>query len=557
MDEGSTELVKHITSRQQRLESDRANFTDRWQDVADYVCPYRDDIRGTLVAGEAKGKKIFDGTAEGAAILAADGIHGYHVSPAFPWFQYSMNVPAVNKIPEVKKWLQDTAENMYMALNRSNFYTEMWSFIYDGFTIATSTMYAEEDLNNGRIAFEAVHPGECYIAENRYGEVDCMYRKRKITARKLVQMFGKDKVSEQVKNAYENQPFTEFEVIHAVYPREEYDDRKKDGKNKPFASVWLLMSGNTILREAGFDFFPYNVWRYLKTGKSPYGVGPAMFAMADIKSLNLMSKTIQGAAQMHVEGAYNIPSYLEGKTQLRPRGLNYVKDQDRITRIDTGAGAFPVGIDREQAKQQSIKERFHVDTFLMLTSMQQNAKERTAYEVSELMGEKAAVLGAELGPLNTVLDGIHDQVYRIEYAAGRMPEIPEVLYSLQKQNPHLRFDPTYMGPLAQAQRERFQGDGFNRFIQKAGPLVQVDPTVLDNVDLDEAIRDIADTTGVKSEIIRSKEAVQQIRQQKQQALQAEQAKQDAERLAGGMKDVASADKDTGGAITRGMANAQA
>jgi len=146
MDTTNDNLAKMVSSRQQKLESDRATHTSLWQDVADYVCPYRDDIRGNLVAGEAKGRKVFDGTAVSAAVLAADGIHGYHVSPAFPWFQYTMNRKSANKIPEVKLWLQETEFNMYTALNRSNFYAEMWSFIYDGFTIATASMSAEEDL---------------------------------------------------------------------------------------------------------------------------------------------------------------------------------------------------------------------------------------------------------------------------------------------------------------------------------------------------------------------------------------------------------------------------
>lgn len=551
MDTTNDNLAKMVSSRQTKLESDRANHTDRWQDVADYVCPYRDDIRGTLVAGEAKGKKIFDGTAVSAAVLAADGIHGYHVSPAFPWFMYVMNRKAANKIPEVKLWLQETEFNMYTALNRSNFYAEMWSFIYDGFTIATASMFAEEDLAEGRIIFEAVHPGESYIAENRYGEIDCFHRKRKLSARKMIQMFG-DKCPEQIKNCYKNQPFTEFEVIHAVYPREDFDPRKKDVLNKRYASVWLLMTGNIVLRESGFEEFPYNVWRYLRTGKSPYGISPAMLAMADIKGVNLMGKTLQGAAQLAVDPSYTVPAYLEGKVQLRPRGINYVKDsQDKILPVNTGS-TFPVGIDREEAKQRSIRERFHVDTFLMLTSMQ-NRGDRTAYEVSEMMGEKAAVLGAELGPLNTTLDSILDRVYQIEFDAGRMPEPPEALYALYEQDPHLRFDPMYMGPLAQAQRERFQNDGFRKFMIQVGPIAEIDPSVLDNFDLDEASRMIADMASIPQEIIRPKEAVEEIRTDRQEALQAEQMKEDMERLVAGAKDLSAADKD--GTITQSVMQA--
>lgn len=548
------DLAKQILSRQNHLENLRANYTDRWQEVADFVCPYRDDIRGNLVKGEAKGKKIFDGTAVSAAVLAADGIHGYHVSPAFPWFKYQMNRKQVNKIPVVMDWLQENEFNMYMVLNRSNFYSEMWSFIYDGFTIGTAVIYDEEDIAEGRHIYECVPPGESYIEENRYGEIDVLHRKRKLTARKLVQMFP-DKITEDVKVVAQNDPFHEFEVIHAVYPRDEFDTRKKDSKNKRFASVWLLLSGNTVLRESGFDKFPYHVWRYLRDGKSPYGLSPAMLAMSDIKGINLMSKTIQGAAQLHVEGAYNIPEYLQGKVQLRPRGQNFVKSGDSITRVDTGSGTFPIGIDREQAKQQSIRERFHVDTFLMLSTMQAQSGNRTATEVIEMMAEKAAILGAELGPLNTILDNLLDYTYEIEVNAGRMPEPPDVLFEISATDPNLRFDPQYMGPLAQAQRDRFQSDWVTKLTNRLTPIIQIDSSVVDNIDTDEAARTIIESAYPPSEILRTKDEVIQRRVQRQMAQEQEQRKQDMERFASGAKDMAQAEQASGGSLTESVMGA--
>jgi len=434
----------------------------------------------------------------------------------------------------------------------------MWSYIYDGFTLGTAPIYPEEDIVTGRIIFESVHPGEAFIAENKYGEIDILHRKRKIAARKLVQMFGKENCPDPVKQAYENSPFHEFEVIHAVFPREEFDSRKMDGKNKRFASVWILSGGQHLLRESGMDQFGYQVWRYLRTGKDPYGVSPAHLAMADIKGLNLMSKTLLGAAQLAVDPAYNVPSYLEGKVQLKPRGLNYYKEGsgDYITPVNTGSN-FPVGIDREQAKQRSIKERFHVDTFLMLANLEGRGQ-RTAYEVSQMMSEKAAVLGAELGPLNTELDHILDRVYDIETAAGRMPQPPDMLLEMADKDPHLRFDPVYMGPLAQAQRERFTKDGLSKFIMDLGPLAQAAPDVLDNFDTDEMALEYAEIDNIPGHLIRGKGKRDAIRQGRMQAQQAATMKDSLEQVAPAVKDLAAADKDTGGALSGmmgGMARA--
>jgi len=555
MAETNESLVKLITGRQSKLESEKSGFNNRFQEVADYVCPHLEDMRGTLQPGAKKGSKIYDGTAEGAAVLAADGIHGYHVSPAFPWFKYMMNRKKVNAVPQVKEWLQEIEFNMYMALNRSNFYSEMWPYIYDGFTIGTVPIYPEEDLSDARIIFETVHPGEIFISENKYGEIDILHRKRKRTARQLVQMFGADNLTPAVKMTYDNQPFQEYEIIHAVFPREEYDDRMKDAKNKRFASVWLLSAGNHICRVSGYDFFPYHVWRYMRTGKEPYGISPAILAMADIKGLNLISKSLLGAAQLAVDPAYTVPSYLQGKVQLKPRGLNYVTNyQDRILPVNTGSN-FPVGIDREQAKQRAIKERFHVDTFLMLANLNEGRGQRTAYEVSELMAEKAAVLGAELGPLNMQLDQILDHVYNIENSAGRMPRPPDILVVMAGEDPYLRFDPVYMGPLAQAQRERFQKEGIRKFFAEVSPLVQLKPEALDILDADKTFRILADSNGVPEEILKGPEEVASIRQARLEAMQQETQAENAERALQGIKTATEADKNTGGKLSEMMGQA--
>lgn len=541
-------LVRYVTARQSKLETDKANVMDRMQDVADYVAPHLDDIRDTLVKGEAKGRKIFDGTAVSAAVLATDGIHGYHVSPAFAWFKYTMNRKNVNKVVEIREWLDEVEFNMYQALNRSNFYEEMWSYIYTGFTMGTSSMSIEEDIADEKIAFEFIPPGEFYIADGKFGQVDTHNRKRKVTARKLAQMFGEDKLPPGIKNNLREQPFSEHELVHSIFPREEFDPRMRDVKNKRFASVWLITEGNTLAKVSGFDEFPRHVWRYIKTGKEAYGVSPAMLAMPDIKGINLMGKTLQGAAQLAVDGPYNIPSYLEGSVQLKPRGLNYLKDMnDKITRVDQNSN-YPVGVDREERKQAQIKERFHVDTFLLLTQLAGQG-DRTAFEVSEMMAEKAAVLGAELGPFNKQVDGILDHVYRIETEAGRMPEPPDILLEMADADETIRFDPVYQGPLAQSQQDKFGKDPIRKFFIDVAPVIQLDEDVVDNFDFDEGARILGELNGIPTEMIRTRDQVATIRDGKAQA---EAEAQQQEELAAGLeagKVASEIDQNVGGKLS--------
>lgn len=530
-------LVKLVMGRQSKLEDEKGPFIENWmQPAADYVAPHRDDLIGSRTKGQKKGTKIYDGTAQGAAVLAADGIHGYHVSPAFPWFKYAMNRKQVNKIPEVRAWLQEIEFNMYMVRARSNFYSEIWSFIYDGLTIGTPALYGEEDIAGGKWVFESVHPGEIYISENSAGEIDVLHRKRKMNARQLVKKFGLAGMPQPVKQAYENNPFLDYDVLHAVFPREERDDRRLDAKSKRFASVWILKAGNYLLRESGFEHFPYQTWRYMRTGKEPYAITPAMLAMADIKGVNLLDKTMLGAAQMALDPPLNVPAHLEGKVEWRPRGQNVMDETGQeVKPALSGANFSPTDVMVER-KQRAIKERFHVDTFLMLASLEGRGQ-RTAYEVSELMAEKAAVLGAELGPLNTELDRNDEYIYDVEARAGRMPPPPDILLELAAKDPALRFDPVYMGPLAQAQRERFSKQGLKTFYSPGSPamvMVQLKPELLDNHDLDEAWRTLSEIDNLPEEIVVPPDKVAELRkarvEQQERIAQAEALSQGAQTI---------------------------
>ena len=555
-----------ITSRQKKLESLRSPMLDVWQNVSEYVNIGLGDMSNTtnqtIQSLSALGRKSFNGTAIGAAVLATDGIHGYHVSPAFPWFSYMMSRNVLNKVPGIKEWLQAEEQEVYSTLNDSNFYAEMWPFIFNGFTVGTSLIYGEYDFDKSQVVFECVHPKEAYIAENRYSVVDVVHRKYRLTARQLVQKFGKDKLPPAISTAYETDPFQDFEIIHAVFPREEYDDRKADAKNKKFASVWYATSTGTILSESGYDGFPYKVWRYMRFSNYAYGLSPAILSMCDIKGLNIISKTMLGAAQMYVDPPLNVPADLVGKVQWKPRGINPYDKENMFVRPAQLNSNFPVGVDRETKMEASLKERFHVDTFLMLAQLEGRGN-RTAYEVSEMMGEKAAILGAELAPLNVQMDSILDMVYSLKAGLnpeneGSITQRPDVLYELAVEGDS--FSPIYMGPLAQAQRRLYKTQGMRGALEAVAPVLQLFPGSARVVNGDETVRAILESYSFPQKAINDEKTVEAAKQAEAQAAQEAQSKQDMLDMAGGAKDVAVADKNMNGKLsemlTQGGGNAQ-
>ncbi len=541
-------LAQFLLKRQHHLEEIRRPWQALWQEIADHVLPLRSDLAGTAPGGQRQDTRIYDGTALSALNLFADGMHGYLVSPALRWFRLRMPDDALNDVPEVSRWLEDVESHLYSVFNRSNFYQEMQMHFLDGGSLGTAPLYIEEDAGAGRVMFSEWHPGEVCIAENAWGEVDVVHRKYRVSARKLLQRFGKEALPRVIRDAAGDQPFREFEILHCIYPREDYDRGMLDSGNKPVASVWVWPGDGSVIRESGFSYHPVATWRYAKSGREPYGRSPASFALAEIVGLNQIGKSLLVAAQKEVDPPIEAPAKYQGVLNLKPRGVNYYDDPGSPVRpIKLGIN-FPVGLDREEQKRRAIREHFHVDFFLML-AQNEAARQLTATEVIERQGEKAIVLGAAVSRLNSeVLDRIIDRVFQIEAGAGRLPQPPDVLLD----RPGQEVDIEYQGPLAQAQRRLFRTQGIQRSLESALPIFQLSRDSAMVINWDEALRELLESNGMPQRAIRPREDVERLRAQAEQAASMEQAAALLPQLAKSSRDLAQADKASGGEMGKAM-----
>ena len=126
---------------------------------------------------------------------------------------------------------------MYSAFNRSNFQQEIFELYHDLITFGTAAMFIEED-DDDLLKFSTRHINEIYIAENDKGRIDTVFRKFKLSARSAIQKFGGG-LSADIENKAKKDPYEEIDILHAVYPRSDFDPKKQDKDNMPFASVYL------------------------------------------------------------------------------------------------------------------------------------------------------------------------------------------------------------------------------------------------------------------------------------------------------------------------------
>jgi len=513
-----TDLAKNLLKRFDRLKSQRQNWESHWQEVADYMQPRKADVTKSRSRGDKRTELIFDSSPLQSVELLAASLHGMLTNPATPWFSLRFKEDDMENEDEAKEWLESATETMYSAFNRSNFQQEIFELYHDLITFGTAAMFIEED-DEDLLKFSTRHINEIYIAENEKGRIDTVFRKFKISARAAIQKF--DKVSNNIAVTAKKDPYEEVEILHAVYPRSDFDPKKQDKQNMPFESVYIEAGTGEELSVSGFREFPFVVPRYLKASHEIYGRSPAMTALPDVKMLNEMSKTTIKSAQKQVDPPLLVPD--DGfilPVRTVPGGLNFYRSgtRDRIEPLNIGANT-PLGLNMEEQRRNSIRNAFYVNQLMMQTGPQM-----TATEVIQRNEEKMRLLGPVLGRLQSeLLKPLIDRAFAILLRKNLFRPAPEFLAGKD-------IEIEYVSPLAKAQKSS-ELQSIMRAIEIMGSLSNVAP-VFDHINMDKLVRHLTDIVGVPQKILKPQNQLnaerQQAQAQQEQIMQMQQLQQVAE-----------------------------
>ena len=502
IDQRAAVLMKRFGS----LKTYRSNWESHWQEIGDFVAPNKGNITKKRTHGDKNTERIFDGTAQFAAELMASSMHGMLTNSGTPWFSLRYTDDEFETDDTSKEWLEAATDTMYVEIGRSNFHEAINELYFDLVTFGTAVMFVDTD-KEGTLRFSTRHISECYVSEDEFGRVDTVFREFKMPARAAVAQFGEENITQRLLKKSQDDPYEMVELLHVVMPRYERDTVKIDAKNKPVASIYLDPGDKKIISESGFDEFPYMVPRFRKASyENGYGRSPAMTALADIKMLNEMSKAVIQAAQLQIHPPLLVPD--DGfilPVRTVPGGLNFYRSgtRDRIEPLNIGANN-PLGENQLEQRRTAIRAAFYVDQ--LVTG---NRPGMTATEVIQKSTEKMRILAPLTGRLQSeLLRPLIDRIFNLITKKKGFAPAPETMAGNE-------IDIEYVSPLAKAQR---QGDiqASLELFQFLAPLMQVDPNVVDFLDVDGLAKHIIKTTGVPASVVRGAEEVAAIREQKQQ-----------------------------------------
>ncbi len=517
--------AEHDCRRLHQLKADRQNHETVWRDVFDHMAPERGHgFQGTTVsANDAQAKKaeIFDSTAIDAGRLFSSGLaSGMHPSNSI-WF--GMVVDGQNE--EENRFFDNAARVIFENIHAANFDAAAGECHADMGPAGWFVLYIDEKQEGG-YNFEQWPLSQCCVASSKAGgKVDTIYREFELTVEQAVNEYGLEKLSSQLQDKFKaGELGYKTQFVWCIYPRNIHAVGPKLAKNKAFASHHHEVATKQMVRESGYDEFPCAVPRWRLIPGTPYATGPGSDALPDIKTLNQIQKLELANLDIAVSGMWKAvdDGVLNPKTvKIGPRKMVMMADTKNMEPLVTGAD-FNVSFAKAERLQASIRK-------ILLADQLQPADgpAMTATEVHARVQLIRQQMGPIFGRLQAeFLQPLIERCFNIAYRAGILGQAPE---SLRNKN----FTVKYISPLARAQRLE-EVTAIDTFLMGLAEASQMDPTLLDLIDLEEAQREKANALGVPSKLIRTTDQVTERRKQKaaaeerlQQQAQSQQLQQQA------------------------------
>jgi hypothetical protein len=511
-----------------KLKTDRLPFDTLWQEIADYVYPNAADFTRLYGIGQKRRQYIYDTTAEHSLKIFASSIVGFLANPATKWFFLETDDQDVNEDKDASEWLENASRILLDAFNdpKAKFYGHLHTALLGVGAFGTAGMLIQEGIGS-KLEFSAQSVRDLFIMEGHNGTVDVVHRPFKLTGQQLLEKetLRGWSVSEKTKEQIMKDPNVKIDMLHIIKPR--LKKLTKIGpKSMSFEGVYIEVAQKHVAFEEGYEEFPLPVARWERTAIEDYGRGPAGVALSDIKMINVMSKAIIIASekqinpplQMHNDGSF-------GQVDLTASAINFTNMKEGgITPIST-IGNLAVSQENLQAKQDEVRRAFFVDQLQLVGTTQM-----TATEVLQRQDEKGRLLAPSIGMIQAELIGpIVNRALSVLINTGKIPAPTAEALSGKE------IKIGYVSPLSRAQRAG-EAQALIEFVQSVAALSEASPEILDNIDFDQAAKQLHEINSVSSKVLKSKEDVLELREQRAQQQQQQQALDAAQQGAGAAKD---------------------
>ena len=393
--------IQDLKKREANAFKRATHWHDQLDDAYEYFLPNR-NLFETTVAGQKKMDKIFDSTALEAIQQGASKLQE-NIAPIWSrWATFEPSRKIVKlletgeydiDIEDIKRNLEEQAEEVFDYINRSNFATQFYEHALD-LLIGTGTLRIDEaDDDNNPIVFSAIPQKGIAFEEGPQGNVETHWRRFEVKAGTLERKWKGFKASESMAKVIQDKPETMVKAYEGVV----YLPKSKTY----YGCLWVGKEDHISWMEDFGETSPWVTGRYSKVAGEVRGRGPALQALPDVKSLNKVKEFSLQKAAIDLAGMYTATD--DGVTNpynisispgvVIPVGSNNSANPS-IRRLDTGANLqMPQFI--MQDLQMNIKKALFNDL------RDPTGAVRSATEVAIESRELAKRIGSAFGRLQT------------------------------------------------------------------------------------------------------------------------------------------------------------
>ena len=526
------DVVRRKKNIVQQMMTERTQFEGTWKQLSRYINPTRGRFdEDKTQDGRRRDYCLLDPYPMEASGKCAAGLHSGLTSPSRPWFALGLQDKELAEYHTVKLWLEECQDVLMGIYAKSNIYNMLLNIEAELTQFGTAAALLLEDFNTGVWA-RPYTCGEYAGNVDARGRVVQFARRFKLNAWQMVDEFGEDVVSDAVRHAYRAKNLKDyFPVTMLIEKNADYRPDSNALLNFKYKSYYFEdTQSDVFLKVSGYHEVPFLMPRWTVIANGIYGVGPGHNALGNCMQLQKIEKINCRLFEHRSDPALIVPASV-GKVNRLPGKETLVPDNliNGIRPLYEATGDRGEVMQTIQYKQQQIGAAFYNDLFVMLA--QQDNPQMTAREVAERHEEKLLMLSPVLEQMhNEVLAPLTRRAFEICYRNGLLPPLPE---ELRGQEESIKAE--FISLLAQAQKA-VGTNAMEKTLAIAGNLMGASPDVMDNLDLDAAIRAHAQMSGTPETIMRDEQEVQKMREQRAQQMQQEQQMQQAAAMAKPLKD---------------------
>lgn len=463
--------------------ADRDANRNLFEDCYELYSPYRNTLSHQSPTLN-KPTRQYDSTGQISAASFVNTLQREFTPPFTKWsiLKAGPGVPE-DKQPAINQQLEIISDIFFAYLNASNFATAAAEMYFE-WGIGTGCLWFHEGDEVQPFNFITTPISQIGISEGKHGNVDFRVRRHPVKGRLLTEMWPKAKIPANLD--IKNNPDKEVEVTECFYF--DYED--------------LLWRYDVIIQKECIFYTMHDeeicfTPRWMKIPGFPYGVGPFVMALADVKTLNVLKEFLLRSAALDVAGVYTITS--DGA--MNPNTLNIApntfipvernsgENGPSIQRLDTSANfelqEYIANGLQDQIRKTLLDNRLPAET----------PQPKTAFEIAQRMREFQTDIGSAFGR------GYFEYVQPV-WKRGLTILMKRGLINLPKGFTIDNFfvQVQVVSPIAQTQ----QAEEVQRFMQSYQMISMINPTLAaTSYKVEDLPKWLTEMTGTPSKLLRS------------------------------------------------------